>query len=101
MPLLFSYGTLQDREIQIAIFGRELKGRADALPGYVRRKVNIGDTQFYDASPDPEKSVSGMVFEVTNEELTAADEYERDADYVRIEAPLSSGVRAWVYVRGR
>jgi hypothetical protein len=32
--LLFSYGTLQKKNVQIANFGRELTGRADALPGY-------------------------------------------------------------------
>lgn len=26
--LLFSYGTLQDQAVQLATFGRELKGRA-------------------------------------------------------------------------
>jgi len=39
--LLFSYGTLQKRDVQIAIFGRELKGRADALSGYTRRIVPV------------------------------------------------------------
>ncbi len=36
MPLLFSYGTLQNKRVQIANFGRELTGREDALPGYTR-----------------------------------------------------------------
>jgi len=31
--LLFSYGTLQDPAVQLSTFGRELKGRADSLPG--------------------------------------------------------------------
>ena len=43
MVLLFSYGTLQDRDVQIANFGRELKGREDVLPGYARRLVPIND----------------------------------------------------------
>jgi hypothetical protein len=34
--LLFSYGTLQISSVQVATFGRELTGRADWLPGYVR-----------------------------------------------------------------
>ena len=32
--LLFSYGTLQDKDVQMANFGRELTGHEDALPGY-------------------------------------------------------------------
>ena len=43
MVLLFSYGTLQDRDVQVANFGPELTGRADALPGYARRLVPISD----------------------------------------------------------
>ena len=42
--------------------------------------------------------VAGRVFEVTAEELTAADRYEV-ADYKRISAPLVSGLTAWVYVK--
>jgi gamma-glutamylcyclotransferase (GGCT)/AIG2-like uncharacterized protein YtfP len=38
------------------------------------------------------------VFEITAEELAAADRYEV-ADYKRVAAPLASGVTAWVYVK--
>jgi hypothetical protein len=41
--LLFAYGTLQKKEIQIANFGRELTGRANALPGYRRRALILDD----------------------------------------------------------
>ena len=41
--LLFSYGTLKNKNVQIANFGRELTGLEDALPGYVRRLVPITD----------------------------------------------------------
>jgi hypothetical protein len=41
--LLFSYGTLQDQAVQLATFGRELKGRADSLPGYKQNWVEITD----------------------------------------------------------
>jgi hypothetical protein len=39
-----------------------------------------------------------MVFEVTAEELVAADVYEAD-DYARVAVTLQSGARVWVYVR--
>jgi gamma-glutamylcyclotransferase (GGCT)/AIG2-like uncharacterized protein YtfP len=42
--------------------------------------------------------VSGTVFEVTDAELTAADEYERPASYGRLAVTLASGKTAWVYV---
>jgi len=37
------------------------------------------------------------VFEISETELAAADEYEVD-DYHRVAVPLRSGDRAWVYV---
>jgi gamma-glutamylcyclotransferase (GGCT)/AIG2-like uncharacterized protein YtfP len=107
--LLFSYGTLQDRQVQIANFGRELIGRADALPGYTQTMVAIGDPQVVATSgkthhpivepgSNPSDEVAGTVFEITARELAAADEYEV-SDYRRIAVTLKSGVQAWVYVR--
>jgi len=40
------------------------------------------------------------VFEVTAEELAAADRYEI-SDYMRVAALLKSGLTAWVYVGAR
>ena len=99
--LLFSYGTLQDKNVQIANFGRELTGREDALPGYIRGMVACGESHYANAEPsfNPEDAVSGTVFEITEQELAAADEYEEDAEYRRILVTLRSGDRAWVYLR--
>jgi hypothetical protein len=38
------------------------------------------------------------VFEITAEELAAADRYEV-SEYTRVLVTLKSGARAWVYVR--
>jgi gamma-glutamylcyclotransferase (GGCT)/AIG2-like uncharacterized protein YtfP len=108
--LLFSYGTLQKKDIQIASFGRELTGRADSLPGYVRRtapikdpkiEALIGETHYADLEPssNPEDAVQGIVFEITEQELAAADQYEQAAAYKRISVTLLSGLRAWAYIR--
>ena len=43
MPLLFSYGTLQQVEVQLSTFGRRLIGRADALVGFEAARVRIED----------------------------------------------------------
>ena len=107
--LLFSYGTLQKREIQIAQFGRELTGWPDAVPGYTSRVLTVGDsaiaalvgeTQTLNAEPssNPEDTLTGVVFEITAEELAAADHYEQAAHYRRISVTLRSGTRAWSYV---
>ncbi len=45
--------------------------------------------------------VPGIAFDVTEDELTAADEYERRDGYVRVTARLSSGRTTWVYVDSR
>lgn len=106
--LLFSYGTLQLPEVQRATFGREVAGRPDAIVGYHLDYVTITDphvitTSGSDRHPilrpveDAEAHVDGMVFEISETELAAADEYEVD-DYRRIAVPLASGATAWVYV---
>ncbi|RJT86254.1 gamma-glutamylcyclotransferase, partial [Arthrobacter frigidicola] len=43
-------------------------------------------------------SVAGTVFQISEEELAAADRYEV-ADYKRVAVTLASGLTAWVYVR--
>ncbi len=106
--LLFSYGTLQQEGVQLAQFGRRLTGHADALMGWRQEMVEITDPDVLAKSGKAyhpivipgrkDDSVPGMVFEITPEELAAADSYEVD-DYRRIAAPLKSGVTAWVYVK--
>ena len=108
MPMLFSYGTLRDPVVQRATFGRELAGRDDRLPGYIMALVEITDPDVIAVSgqthhpilietADPTGSVPGVVFEVTDSELSAADRYEVD-DYRRVLVSLASGEWAWVYV---
>jgi len=106
--LLFSYGTLRQPEVQLATFGRELDGQRDAIVGYDLDHVTITDphviaTSGRDRHPilrPTERAgahIDGMVFEISEAELAAADEYEVD-DYRRIAVPLRSGATAWVYV---
>jgi gamma-glutamylcyclotransferase (GGCT)/AIG2-like uncharacterized protein YtfP len=107
--LLFSYGTLQDKAVQLANFGRELTGQPDAMLAYVQSWVEITDPQVLATSgkthhpivaPTEEKgaSVAGMVFQINASELAAADAYEV-SDYQRVEVDLASGQTAWVYVQ--
>lgn len=107
--LLFSYGTLQQDDVQLSSFGRLLEGREDAMPGYRQSLIEITDPDvirtsgkrfhpIVEASGNPGDEVEGKVFRITAAELKAADEYEV-ADYKRIEVRLRSGDFAWVYVR--
>ncbi len=107
MELLFSYGTLQQKDVQLANFGRELDGSHDLLPGYVVGEIEITDERVLRESGkrmhpilkytgNPEDAVSGTVFEITARELAQADDYEVDA-YQRISALLRSGRTCWIY----
>jgi gamma-glutamylcyclotransferase (GGCT)/AIG2-like uncharacterized protein YtfP len=108
MPHLFSYGTLQQHEVQRATFGRLLDGLADSLPGYAMSMVKIDDSavvatsgkthhpivKFSGVTSD---QVDGTVFEISDRELVDADRYEVAA-YKRVGVTLGSGRHAWVYV---
>jgi gamma-glutamylcyclotransferase (GGCT)/AIG2-like uncharacterized protein YtfP len=109
--LLFSYGTLQQRDVQLATFGRELHGTVDELVGFHQSIVKIEDPELVKTSGKShhpivkqtgvvEDRVAGTVFELADDELENADKYEV-SDYKRVSAPLSSGRSAWVYVDAR
>lgn len=107
--LLFSYGTLQQDDVQLASFGRLLEGQDDAMPGYRQSLIEITDPEvvrtsgkrfhpIVEPSDNPDDQVKGRMFRITDAELKAADQYEV-ADYKRILVRLRSGNSAWVYVR--
>lgn len=108
MQYLFSYGTLQLESVQIANFGRTLIGKPDTLLEYVIEQVEITDSRVLDESGqryhpilkftgDSSNEVNGTVFEVTQDDLEKADDYEVN-DYKRVSASLKSGITCWVYV---
>src|SRR5262245_37502647 len=99
MPLLFSYGTLQNVDVQMSTFGRKLVGRPDSLPGFQVDDVKIDGIHTNVKPADhPDSRVSGTHFEVTDEELARADAFETQFSYGRIAVTLASGSRAWLYV---
>lgn len=106
---LFSYGTLQQSDVQLATFGRLLDGIADELVAFRQDFVEITDAEVLAKSGkhlhpivshtgDRADRVPGTVFLITADELASADAYEV-SDYERINAQLASGLRAWVYVK--
>ena len=109
MPLLFSYGTLQQEDVQLSTFGRRLHGQRDKLIRFEPSLVRIDDPQIAASTGkthhanvrfngNDESAVSGMVFEITDVELASVDAYEKVFSYRRVEARLASGRQAWVYV---
>lgn len=106
--LLFSYGTLQNPDVQLDTFGRLVAVEDDALPGYTVDYAEIEDPRVVDLSGlsvhpvvrptgNALDKVTGKVLRVTEDELDAADEYEV-ALYRRVRVQLQSRRAAWVYV---
>ena len=109
MPWLFSYGTLQQEDVQRSTFGRRLAGSPDALPGYERSSVMIEDPQVAAAlgtthhanvtfTGQDASRVDGTVFDITDAELMSVDTFEARFMYQRVAARLASGREAWIYV---
>jgi gamma-glutamylcyclotransferase (GGCT)/AIG2-like uncharacterized protein YtfP len=112
MPLIFSYGSLQEEAVQLSVYGRVLHGEADAMVGWVCTLIEVpkwhkaassGTTHYANVarSPKAESRVAGTVLDLTDAELISSDGYERDAEYVRVMITLASGRDAWVYVSAR
>ncbi|PHV17907.1 UDP-N-acetylmuramate--alanine ligase [Janthinobacterium sp. BJB1] len=107
---LFSYGTLQQPEVQLATFGRLLDSRPDRLPGYRLGLLAIDDAQVVATSGKTHHPIAtrgaatdgvpGAVLAVSPGELLQADGYEV-ADYRRERVTLASGMQAWAYVDAR
>ena len=109
MPLLFSYGTLQQESVQLATFGRRLNGRRDELVGFALSTQRVEDPAFVAASGKADHAivhftgrsddrVAGTVLDVTDEELAMSDAYE-PAGWERLSGMVVSGARVWVYGR--
>jgi gamma-glutamylcyclotransferase (GGCT)/AIG2-like uncharacterized protein YtfP len=105
---LFAYGTLRQREVQMATYGRPLEGTPDVLAGYRLEPLTITDPEVVRLSGkavhsiarqsgDPADRIPGIVFVLSEDELAATDRYEVDV-YARVEVMLDSGSRAFVYV---
>ena len=97
MPILFSYGSLQREDVQLAAFARRLGGWADELLGFAL--VPAGEhSPHANVVPSLRDRVPGRAFDVTDAELAAADEYERRDAYTRVAGRLASNQDTWVYV---
>lgn len=105
---IFSFGTLQLDAVQQTIFGRSVPTTPDALAGWKVGLHTVVDPEVIamsgsDRHPallktdDPSDLVTGVILEVTADELAAADHYER-VSFRRIAVVLVSGRDAWAYI---
>ncbi len=84
---LFSYGTLRDPKVQLAVFRRALQSIPDALPGFQLSIVRIADPAVVATSgvahhpilrraQDTDNMVEGVALAITAADIQAADAYE-------------------------
>ncbi|TRX36964.1 gamma-glutamylcyclotransferase [Flavobacterium sp. ZT3R18] len=102
MQKLFTYGTLQNNDIQESLFGRILQGTPETLIGYKLNEIQIeeefGLIQYpiITETQQPEDTISGIVYEITTSDLHQADLYE-GLHYKRVEVHLQSNEKVWAY----
>jgi gamma-glutamylcyclotransferase (GGCT)/AIG2-like uncharacterized protein YtfP len=95
---LFTYGTLQEREVQLGVFSRPLTGFEDELPLYILSDKKVADLYpTLHLTGKKEDRIKGQVFTLSHQELQKADIYEGEA-YDRIQIQLVSGKNAWAYI---
>jgi gamma-glutamylcyclotransferase (GGCT)/AIG2-like uncharacterized protein YtfP len=95
--ILFTYGSLQWREVQLRIIGREVPMTADVLGGYRAEPRTFSDGTYPILLREEGGRIEGKIMHITPPELARIDQYETDA-YDRIRVTLESGLEAWVYV---
>jgi len=82
---LFSYGTLRNKAVQLAILGRTLEGTPDVVMEYRLESAGIDSPKVVAQSglevhsilvpsDDPQATVEGVVFAFSEQELRAADD---------------------------
>ncbi|RUQ21772.1 GDSL-type esterase/lipase family protein [Kocuria sp. HSID16901] len=109
MQKLFSYGTLQNPAVQSSLWGGTVPTSPANLPGFSVQQLTITDPDVVKLSGSKQhpslvrsigESVDGVVLELDDEQLAAADRYEV-ADYARREVLLADGTHCWAYVPAR
>lgn len=102
MKKLFTYGSLQNEDVQENLFGRALKGTPEKLIGYALRNIQIEEEFGIVHYPvivetkDEADFIEGIVYEVTDKELNQTDLYE-GMHYKRVEVHLHSNQKVWAY----
>lgn len=107
MECLFSYGTLQQENVQLANFGRLLDGEPAILQGFIVGLVQISDQDvvlksgkthhpILQFTGNMNDEVAGTCFYITEQELAKADAYEVE-EYTRIKTRTKESTSCWIY----
>lgn len=99
MPL-FTYGTLQDIEIQTILFGKEILMKKATLDNW---RIYSDEEGYYFIAKEQESFVEGHIMYLSQEELLVADQWEEVPTYSRIMVvvKLAAGItcKSWAYVK--
>lgn len=88
---LFTYGTLQMSQVQEHVWGEVFdEGEKATLEGYGRENSIA-------IAPDSNRSVEGVIYHLTPEQLRRTDNYE-GSGYIRTKCLFKDKEAAWVYV---
>lgn len=105
MPLLFTYGTLQNNNIQRQLFGKEIHGTKDFLRCYKLETIKIpknhplAETYFIARyTGNQNDKIDGTVYKLDNNELVITDKYE-GSSYQRKTILLNSNKEAIIYCK--
>ena len=92
MPLLFSYGTLQQPAVQMSTFGRLLQGHPDELIGFERAVQPLDDPKF--AATNAEQMMDKGTFPRSMPDvLTQLQKQDADAAARELERAAALGRR--------
>ena len=103
MELLFSYGTLRSKQVQMQIFNKVLVGTQDQILGFklkslqIEEEFGMADYVVVVPSENPAEIIHGVAFNISKADLAKADQFESNS-YKRVQVTLKSGVTAWVYI---
>ncbi|MEW9123671.1 MAG: gamma-glutamylcyclotransferase family protein [Thermotaleaceae bacterium] len=97
---LFSYGTLQDPDIQKILFDHQLIMQRATLKDW---RLYCRETGYLFIRPEKGFSVEGFILTVTEDELWIADQWEEVPKYDRVMLPsiLTDGniCEVWAYIQ--
>ena len=102
MEKLFAYANLKEEELQKDLFGRILIGTPETLIGYIIKDIQIEEEfglvhdPIISETPKPEDTITGIVYNISRQELHQVDLYE-GLHYKRVEVHLQSNQKAWAY----
>lgn len=108
---VFAYGVLQSPSVQKTLFGKELQGVQDSVPGLVLTVIELADAELVMASGTSRHpmavlgatsgaSIRGTLYWLSAEDLDLLDQ-RSDSRLHRVAMELKSGGVAWVYVDRR